>query len=219
MLYDIASAYPSVDLTWANHFFATLFDHNRHLYAQERDDDQITTTVAVAAEFIEPHLNLKMYLKSRRLGMRETPLEVYKEAISQVCPVSAAATSLYEFLNNDPEGQLLKPAILGLDCVSAPNSRIKLYFRTPRVRFTTIHTIMTLNNRKTVSAHQIEPLRTLLAAVTGLPPDFPDDADWPINDRFKDLVYTRSAKIPLVYPACGFYFDIAPGREVPNVKV
>lgn len=238
MLFHIASAYPNVDLAWTNHFLATLFDHDQHRYAQEQDDDQITTTVMVAAEFVESGLNIKVYFKSRRLGMREIPLEVYKDAISQVCPVSAAASVLYDFLNDDPEGQLLTPAyaqshsfqitlsssdflprILGLDCLSAPNSRIKLYFRTPRVRFSTIHTIMTLNHRKDVSAAQTESLRTLLAAVTGLSLDFPDDADWPIHARFEDLVNKSSAKVPLVYPACGFYFDIAPGRDVPNVKV
>ncbi|KAH6857478.1 dimethylallyl tryptophan synthase GliD1 [Alternaria rosae] len=219
MLYHIASAYPSVDLAWTNHFLATLFDHDQHRYAQEQDDDQITTTVMIAAEFVEPGPNIKLYLKSRRLGMRDIPLEVYKEAIFQASPTSAAATALYDFLEDDPEGQLLKPAILGLDCVAAPNSRIKLYFRTPHVRFSTIHTIMTLNNRKAVSASQTESLRKLLAAVTGLPLDFPDEADWPINSRFGDLVHKRSAKVPLVYPACGFYFDIAPGREIPNVKV
>lgn len=110
MLHHIASAYPSIDLAWTNHFFATLFDHDRHRYTQEHDDNQITTTVMVAAEFVEPVLNIKVYFKSRRLGMREIPLKVYKDAISQVCPVSAAATVLYDFLNNDPEGQILTPA-------------------------------------------------------------------------------------------------------------
>jgi hypothetical protein len=78
---------------------------------------------------------------------------------------------------------------------------------------------MTLNHRKDVSVVQTESLRTLLAAVTGLPLNFPDDEDWPVNARFEDLVYKSSAKVPLVYPACGFYFDIAPGKDLPNVKV
>lgn len=110
MLYQIARAYPSVDLTWTNHFLAALFDHDRHRYAQEQADDHITSTVLVAAEFVERGLNVKAYFKSRRLGMRDVPLEVYKDAISQICPVSAPATVLYDFLDNDPEGQLLKPA-------------------------------------------------------------------------------------------------------------
>ena len=110
MLYHIARAYPSVDLTWTNHFFATLFDHDPHRYAQEQADDHITTTVLVAAEFGDRGLNVKAYFKSRRLGMRDAPLEVYRNAISQICPVSAPATVLYDFLDNHPEGQLLKPA-------------------------------------------------------------------------------------------------------------
>jgi DMATS type aromatic prenyltransferase len=239
MLYHIANAYPSVDLAWTNHFLATLFDHDRHRYAQEQADDHITTTTLVAAEFPERGLNVKVYFKSRQLGMRDVPIEVYKDAISQICPASAPATVLYDFVDNDPEGQLLKPAyvlslsfgpslflsakllhrILGLDCIPAPHSRIKLYFRTSHVCFTTIRTIMTLNNRKPVSPAQIERLRTLLAAVTGLPLDYPDDSDWPINPRFEDLVRKSSAKVPLVYPACGFYFDIAPVRKYPNVKI
>ncbi|KAI9716366.1 MAG: hypothetical protein M1812_005433 [Candelaria pacifica] len=219
MLYHIAHAYPSVDLAWTNHFLATLFDHDRHRYAKEQADDQITTTILVAAEFVERGLNVKVYFKSRQLGMRDVPIQVYKDAISQICPASAPATVLYDFLDNDPEGQLLKPAILGLDCIPAPLSRIKLYFRTSHVCFSTIRTIMTLNNRKPVSPAQIERLRTLLAAVTGLPLDYPDESDWPINPRFEDLVRKSSAKVPLVYPACGFYFDIMSARKYPNVKI
>lgn len=78
---------------------------------------------------------------------------------------------------------------------------------------------MSLSQRRTVSATETDSLRTLLTAVTGLPLDFPDEVDWPVNARFEDLVKSSSAKVPLVYPACGFYFDIAPGREIPNVKV
>ncbi|KAI0544661.1 dimethylallyl tryptophan synthase GliD1 [Xylaria curta] len=219
LLCHIAGAYPNVDLAWTSHFLATLFDHDRHRYAQDQGENHITTTVLVAAEFIERGLNIKAYLKSRRLGMRDVPLEVYKDAISQVCPSSTAATALYNFLDNDPEGRLLTPAILGIDCVPSPHSRIKLYFRTPHVRFATIRTIMTLNNCKSISSDGIESLRTLLAAVTGLSLDYPDDLDWPINPRFEELVSKSSAKVPLLYPACGVYFDIAPGREYPNVKI
>ncbi|KAI1272309.1 dimethylallyl tryptophan synthase GliD1 [Xylaria sp. FL0933] len=219
LLYSIANAYPKIDLAWTNHFFATLFDHDRHRYAQEQADCHITTTIMVAAEFIETGLHFKVYFKSRRTGIRDVPIEVYKDAISQVCPESPAATVLYDFLNNDPEGRLLKPAILGIDCVPAPHSRIKLYFRTQHVSFSTIHTVMTLDNRKSISSDMLESLRTLLAAVTGISRDYPDDHDWPINPRFEDIVRKSSAKVPLLYPACGFYFDIAPGRGCPDVKV
>lgn len=110
MLYQIARAYPNVDLAWTNHFFSVLFDHDRYRYAQEQDENQITTTIMVAAEFLERGLNLKVYFKSRRLGTQQVPLQVYKDAISQVCPKSPAAATLYEFLENDEEGRLLKPA-------------------------------------------------------------------------------------------------------------
>lgn len=87
------------------------------------------------------------------------------------------------------------------------------------MRFSTIRTIMTLDDRVQVSPAQIKSLRTLLAAVTGLPLDYPDDSEWPIHPRFEDLVHKSSAKVPLVYPACGCYFDIAPGRKYPNAKI
>ncbi|KAI1811104.1 hypothetical protein GGS20DRAFT_564453 [Poronia punctata] len=78
---------------------------------------------------------------------------------------------------------------------------------------------MTLNNRKPISSGQDKSLLTLSAAVTGLSLDYPDHVHWPVNPRFEERVSRSSAKVPLLYPACGFYFDIAPGREYPNVNI
>lgn len=112
MLHRIADVVPTIDLTWTNHFFATLFDHDRSKYAQEAAADaHFTTTVVVAAEWLEDGLNLKTYFVPRRLGQSDGKLSIalWEESLKQLDPDSASRAAMHEFLNNDPEGKFLSP--------------------------------------------------------------------------------------------------------------
>lgn len=111
LLHHLQEVLPGVNLEWTNHFFATLFDHDRHKYVKEATAGgaQSTTTVMIAAEFKPSGFTIKTYFSPRRLGMRNVPLALWREAIDKVCPRSAAGDVLYDFLN-DPEGKLLCPA-------------------------------------------------------------------------------------------------------------
>ncbi|KAM3537907.1 hypothetical protein ARSEF1564_009176 [Beauveria bassiana] len=220
MLHHLQRVLPGVNLEWTNHFFVTLFDRDRYKYYKEATAGvtQYTTTVMIAAEFKPSGLTIKTYFSPRRLGMERVPLARWKEAIDEVCPGSAASDILYDFLN-DPEGKLLHPAILGLDATEPAKSRLKFYFRSPNMSFRSIREIMTLGGRKPVTEEQLQALQSLIAAVADLEQDFPDDSNLAITAPLKHQAENASTATPLVYPACGYYFNIARGLEQPEVKV
>lgn len=78
---------------------------------------------------------------------------------------------------------------------------------------------MTLGGRKPVPEEQLQALRSLIAAVADLAQSFPDDSNLAVTAPLKHLAENASTATPLVYPACGYYFNIAPGLEQPEVKV
>lgn len=112
MLHRIAEAVPTVDLTWVNHFFATLFDHDMSKYVKEAEAGaHFTTTVVNAAEFLPRGLSIKTYFVPRRLGQTEgqIPLALWEESLAKLDPDSAARAALNKFLSNNPEGKRLSP--------------------------------------------------------------------------------------------------------------
>ena len=112
MLHRLEAAVPSVDLTWINHFLATLYDHDRRKYVQEAEAGaHFTTTIMTAAEFLPKGLNMKTYLIPRKLGQTEgqVPMKVWEDSLMQLDPNNAARAAMHEFLNNNAEGKLLSP--------------------------------------------------------------------------------------------------------------
>ena len=112
MLHRLEAAVPSVDLTWVNHFLATLYDHDRRKYVHEAEAGaHFTTTVMTAAEFLPKGLNMKTYLIPRKLGQTEgqVPMKVWEDSFMQLDPNNAARAAMHEFLNSNPEGKLLSP--------------------------------------------------------------------------------------------------------------
>ncbi len=112
MLHRIAEVVPTVDLSWVNHFFATLFDHDLSGYAKEAAAGaHFSTTVANAAEFLPRGLSIKTYFVPRRLGQTEgqIPLALWEESLAKLDPNSAARAVLNNFLSNNSEGKHLTP--------------------------------------------------------------------------------------------------------------
>ena len=112
MLHHIAEAVPTIDLTWVNHFFATLFDHDISKYNSEAAAGaHFSTTVCHAAEFLPRGLSIKTYFVPRRLGQTEgqISLDMWEESLVKLDPNSKSRAALYKFLSNNPEGKLLSP--------------------------------------------------------------------------------------------------------------
>lgn len=78
---------------------------------------------------------------------------------------------------------------------------------------------MTLGGRKQVPEKHLQELRSLICTISGLPPDFPEDEATP----FADSHYTSGTKdnfgeLPEVLHSYVYYFDIAPGKSMPDIK-
>ncbi|PHH80974.1 hypothetical protein CDD80_5184 [Ophiocordyceps camponoti-rufipedis] len=213
LLYGLMRSFPGVDLTWTNHFLSTLFQHDDSKYIQDHDTKGTrTSSLLVAAELNPDRVAFKTYLVPQVPGLRPVPISFYKDAIAQVCPVSGACSALYDFLDG-PCGQSFPTFFLGLDAAAPSESRLKVYLYSPHCSFKIIRQAMTLDGRRLVPAESIQELRSLVYAIAGVQPEFPEDREFPLaNPEF-------SFRKAVPHPPCCFYFDIAPGRDLPNVKM
>ncbi|KAL2862204.1 aromatic prenyltransferase [Aspergillus lucknowensis] len=222
MLHRIAAAVPTVDLTWTNHFLATLFDHDRSKYAREAAaGTHFATTIVVAAEWLPRGLSLKTYLVPRRLGQKDgmLPLAQWEESLALLSPNCAARAAMHEFLQTSPEGRLMNPYMLAVDNVAPEKSRLKFYMQTPHTSFASVREVMTLGGRIPVPESQLQDLRTLLLAVSGLPADFPDEQEVPCQEQYQPSAIDNFVELPILLSGYLYYFDIAPGPAVPGIKV
>ena len=112
MLHRIAEVVPTIDLTWVNHFLATLFDHDLSKYVKEATAGaHFSTTIVNAAEFLPNGLSMKTYFVPRRLGQTkgQIPLALWEESLAKLDPNSASRAVLNEFLSTNSEGSFLTP--------------------------------------------------------------------------------------------------------------
>ncbi|KAL4784748.1 aromatic prenyltransferase [Aspergillus varians] len=222
MLHRIASAVASVDLTWTNHFLATLFDHDRAKYVKEAGAGvHFATTIVVAAEWLPRGLSLKTYFVPRRLGQTDgmLPMKQWEESISQLIPHCPSRAAMHDFLATSPEGSVLKPYMLAVDNIIPEKSRMKFYFQTPHTSFASVREIMTLGGRIAVPEAQLQALRDLLIAVSGLPADFPDAQEVPCPEQYNPSAVDNFVELPILLSGYLYYFDIAPGPAAPGIKL
>ncbi|PHH92633.1 hypothetical protein CDD83_6403 [Cordyceps sp. RAO-2017] len=112
LLHRLKATLPSIDLTWSNHFFSTLYDHDRSKYMEEsKAGARFTTTVMMAVEFVEKGPVTKTYFIPRKLGHGhgQIPIAMWEDSLAQLDPQNAARGAMYEFMKTDPEGRLLSP--------------------------------------------------------------------------------------------------------------
>ncbi|KAF3932009.1 hypothetical protein ABW20_dc0103572 [Dactylellina cionopaga] len=221
LLHRLQDSLPGIDLTWTNHFLATLYDQDRSKYVPgAAAGTQYSTTVMIAPELKPSGLTTKTYFIPQKpdLSLNQVPLAVWKEAIAGICPASAASSALHDFLDS-PEGKLLSPTMLAVDNVNPEKSRLKFYFQSPRTSFSSVRGIMTLGGRIAVPEKQLHDLRSLIAAAAGLADEFPENVDLPLALDFSPPVSDACEEKTLVLPGYGYYFNIAPGQEYPEVKI
>ena len=111
--------------------------------------------------------------------------------------------------------------MIAVDNVAPEYSRVKMYFTTSRTSFSFVRGVLTLGGRIGVGEDQVQSLRGLIHGLAGLAPDFPEEEEIPPSQ-----LYTCEQKhecgypeIPALVSGYMFYFDIAPGRAVPAVKL
>ena len=122
--------------------------------------------------------------------------------------------ALMNFLATSPEGQLMKPNVMGMDDVEPSKSRLKMYFTSRHTSFHSVREVMTMGGLRDVSESSLQDLRSLILTVLGLPDDYPEDAEISVES-------TGANAWPDFDALCeGFiyFFDIAPTSGKPEVK-
>ena len=231
LLQRLSHNMPSSDMnmSWVNHFFAKLYDHDNTKYMQEAaggSSRSTATSVQLGTEFLRKGIGFKTYFFPRKLGLvDDVSVSQYDANIGQLGlddKAWDARKALVNFLATSPEGSSLRPFSLAVDNVAPVQSRLKLYFHTLHTSINSVREIMTLGGRITGIDKQLKELETLIKVVAGLPVDFPADAEIPLPG--KSDVYDQSAKdnfgeLEDVLTGYLYYFDIAPGPgKLPEVK-
>ncbi|KAI0199299.1 dimethylallyl tryptophan synthase GliD1 [Astrocystis sublimbata] len=222
MLHRISQIVPTVDLTWVNHFLATLFDHDVSKYVKEAEEGaHFSSTILHAAEFLPRGLSLKTYFLPRKLGQTEGQISLaqWEESLAKLDPNNPAREALNKFLEENPEGKLLSPFMLAVDDVVPAKSRLKFYFQTPHTSFASVREIMTLGGRISVPENAMQDFRSLIAAITGIGDDFPENEEVPCAAEYNPAAKDNFVELPILLSGYLYYVDIAPGAAFPDVKL
>ncbi|CAK4032110.1 dimethylallyl tryptophan synthase 1 [Lecanosticta acicola] len=221
MLHHMAEAFPSVNLSWVNHFFATLYDHDPSKYvAEAAAGSHFTTTVMTAPEFLPEGLNVKTYFIPRKIGQTEgqIPLAEWEKSLQLLDPGNKARAAMHEFLSMTAEGQAMSPFMLAVDDVTPEKSRLKFYFQTSHTSFQSVREIMTLGGAIKVPDEKLAELKSLVYAVTDLPEDFPEEDEAPLTQAYAPLAKENFVELPILLAGYIYYFEIAPGQTLPQIK-
>ncbi|OJJ07406.1 hypothetical protein ASPVEDRAFT_202196 [Aspergillus versicolor CBS 583.65] len=214
----------SMDMAWTNHFLSTFYDPETKYWQAKEAGVPLATTTMLGYDYLHDGMTLKTYFFPRLAGQRLLPMDRWDASLRHILSEAdskagtKALDTLQDFLQTSTEGQVLVPTGLAIDNgTSSPtgsqSSRLKFYFRSPHTTFASVREIMTLGGRITGLDTQLQSLHKLLEDVTGLPSDFPDDADAPVHHGF------GTGSSPLGRAAYYlYYFDIAPGAELPDIK-
>ncbi|KEY72290.1 hypothetical protein S7711_00288 [Stachybotrys chartarum IBT 7711] len=233
----LAATIPNVDNTWFHHFMSTLFEHDsKKLALAAASGEHISSTVLMAAEFLPKGVAFKTYIQPRLLGYPGgLPSSVYEASIAGIEPETPARNALRDFLANSYEGQRMVPFSVGID--NRPGSRLKWYFSSAHTSFASVRAILTLDGR-VKNPHlerQLADLYDLIKTVLGLPDDFPETehagvflgAKSPYNlpappprpptdaNGSNNVDDTTPTNFQAGFP---YYFDVAPGQDLPGVK-
>ncbi|KAI0449666.1 dimethylallyl tryptophan synthase GliD1 [Xylaria acuta] len=219
---DEVASYSNLSL--ANHFFATLYDHDTSKYVDEaQSGTHHSTTIMIAAELVREGREgymFKTYFIPRLLGQADgqLPLSKWEDSFAKLHPVSVARTRLHEFLADSHAGKSLKPFMVAVDNISPESSRLKWYFQTLSTSFASVREVMTLGGRITISESQLQDLRDLIATTLNLPANYPDDAEIPSSPTYDPLAKDNFAEFPELLSAYLYYFDIPPDANLPAIK-
>lgn len=209
LLYELDLIMPTLDLTWFYHFATALYDVGKEKYVKEAAAGR-PTTVLLAFELLKKDLVVKTYFYPKKLGQEgPTGLDVFTNAIRGALSGSDSLEKVVQFLKTDPEGSLLQPVLLAVDCVKPSRSRMKFYVHTPHTSFDSVRTIMTLGGQIQGVDNALKELQELIKLIVGLDKDFPSS---------KELPAPTAVVAEGLNSGYAYYFDIAPGSFTPDIK-
>ncbi|KNG86153.1 putative prenyltransferase [Aspergillus nomiae NRRL 13137] len=215
----LAKRRTDVDLEWYYHFRDRLhitdwMDGPTH--ESERPWQGRTPRMPVAFEFTPKGIIAKVYFTPPATPNNTSSFNTFADVVRPICGNDTVALAeCLTFLSSDPVGATLRPDVLAIDCVSPLKSRIKLYAGTPITTFTSAISVMTLGGRIPVPRSSIDDLWALFRVVLGLDDKFCQDEELPVQNPFQP----SRAHPEDYYSGLLYYFNLAPGSQLPDVKL
>ncbi|KAF2017048.1 dimethylallyl tryptophan synthase GliD1 [Aaosphaeria arxii CBS 175.79] len=234
LLHRLKPILKGLDNTWAQHFFSTLFDHdNARIMKEAAAGGHLASTIHLAVEYNDKGTAVKTYFFPRKLEQGGLmPMSDWKSSVDalefepkdQSSPAPAvfqtpARTALDNYLANNAYGKHLTPISMAIDNVAPEKSRLKWYFHTTQTSYASVRDTMTLGGliKGAKVDALLDDLRTLVNVTNGVPEDFPEDAEVPAGSELE--VTCDFGDLTSVLRGYLYYFDIAPGKETPEVKI
>lgn len=199
-----------------------LYNLDRAVYARDlKASDQPATTLLQAVEFNKKTgFGLKPYYITREFQYSEplSPQEWYDASVGTTQDYPGFAIQR-DFLAHDPEGQLMRPIMVGGDDAAPPRSRLKMYYASRSTSFRSVRAVMTMGGRRAVSETNLQDLRSLILAVLGLAADYPEEAEVAaVEAGAAGNDSGGRHKSHHQRPGYVYFFHIARGGTVPDVK-
>lgn len=177
----------------------------------ENPDNQSShSSTFIAFEMYNMQIAVKAYfvpVKAEQTG--RSKLSILSETIRGLEGPNFQLTSydhLLDFMTNHAEGSLLDIVGVAVDCVIPWKSRLKIYVRSARTSFDSVHTIMSMGGKlQTFPQASLQDFRKLWQLTLGLDENFSSSSDLSLNPR-------QTAGIL-------YNFDIRAGTPLPEPKV
>lgn len=218
LLYELGLAMPSLDLTLFHHFSTTFYDSDKEKYFTE-PGAHLATTMSLAFEFLKTGLSVKAYFAPKKLGHSgPVKLNVWEDAIRGIAPNNASLDKVFDFIKTDAEGLMLQPFMLAIDCVEPSKSRVKLYVQTPHTTFDSVRAIMTMGGAIKGLEGVLADLEDLIQLAAGVERGYPSSRELPASPGYAPAALANFKDLPILLSGYLYYFDVAPGSSVPDIK-
>lgn len=190
------------NLDWFEHFKHALLGPGT---PASKADPGAQSTLFMAFEICNGPVGVKAYFIPVDAPGNSAHDQISKAIATAGCPNLEAINQLQNFLRTDVHGQTISPFMLGIDCISTAESRLKMYSRSPRTSFDLVRHVMSLGGLRTGLEEAEKQLHILWKLTLGLDDDFPTD---------KELISRDHETAGIL-----FYFDVAPKSALPDVKL
>ena len=226
LLHSLATVVPSMDTTWSNYFWSTLYDHNSSkIYAQQQGTNAGWATITTLCTELTPQgpkFRTNFFPRKHNQKGVFLSLKEWEDTFAKLDPVNAARSSLHDFLASDAEGKLLRPLMVGVDNVNPTELHLEWFFVSPHTKFSSVREIMTLGGRVNLPGLnvQLADLYDLIKAVTDLPLDACEtDEIRPVSNGNSDVRSPENGLEDILLHGNRYCFNITPGKIMPEIRM
>ncbi|KZL81652.1 hypothetical protein CI238_07808 [Colletotrichum incanum] len=197
-----SSGLQGLDLEWFDHFKHALLGPGTPASTAKVARQ---STLFMAFEIANGPVSVKAYFIPVDAPGNRASDQISRAIASAGCTNFTAINRLHSFFRNDTHGRTIRPFMLGIDCISPAESRLKIYSRSRVTSFDLVRRVMSVGGQRKGLEEAEKQLHQLWKLTLGLPDDSPVDEELPCNSHETAGVL--------------FYFDVASNAALPDVKV